>query len=435
MATFSQSMIPRGFRKSYIPTWDDECVGILNERHEATDQDCRQKVAAALFDHLNENQHEHRIEAVSNINFTHSSRRAWNSINRLTGKSSTKRNCPISLNIIAKQPVENGMYPVSNKTLKREVLQESSNLRSRNTLPEHEHLNMNFSVQEVHSAIRRLKLGKAPGPDGIHNEFLMQSGIAMMSWLTSFCNACYQNNRIPRMWHRANIIGLLKPGENETSPQSYRPIFLLCSTYKLMERLLLYRISPIINPLLSNDQASFRQARSTVDQVVRLTQSIKQSCHDKEVTGVVFLDLTATYDTVWHQGMRLKLQRMISSTHVTDFIMELLYSRSFVLHTSDRQTSKPHRLKNGVAQGSVLAPILYNIYTSDFPTTLGTRYMYADDVALKASAHTTSEIERSLSVGHANSIMISEKNGDSNYLKSVFHLPSEGLHGRLSTSS
>ena len=82
---------------------------------------------------------------------------------------------------------------------------------------------------------------------------------------------------------------------------------------------------------------------------------------------------------------------------MTDFIMELLYSRSFVLHTRDGQ-SKPHRLKNGVTQGSVLAPILYNIYTSDFPATLATRYMYADDVALKASGHTTSEIEKSLSV-------------------------------------
>ena len=139
------------------------------------------KAAAALFDHLNENQCECWIETVSNINFTHSSRRAWNSINRLTGKSFTKRNCPISPNIIAKQLVKNGKYPGSDKKFKRKVVRESSNLRSRNALPEHEHLNMDFSVQEVHSAIRQLKLGKAPGPDGIHNEFLVQSGNAMIS--------------------------------------------------------------------------------------------------------------------------------------------------------------------------------------------------------------------------------------------------------------
>ena len=203
------------------------------------------------------------------------------------------------------------------------VVMEVANLRSRNILTEHEHLNMDFSVPEVHSAIRRLKLGKAPGPDGIHNEFFVQSGNAMIPWLTSFFNACYQNNRIPRVWHCANVIVLLKPGKHETSPQSYQPIFLLCSTYKLTERLLLCRINPIIDPLLPNDQAGFRQGRSTVDQVVRLMRSIEQSCHDKVVTGVVFLDLTAAYDTVWHQGLRLKLQRMISSTHVTDFIMEL----------------------------------------------------------------------------------------------------------------
>ena len=68
---------------------------------------------------------------------------------------------------------ENGKYPGSDKKFKRKVVWESSNLRSHNTLPEYEHLNMDFSVQEVHSAIRKLKLGKAPGPDGIHNEFLV----------------------------------------------------------------------------------------------------------------------------------------------------------------------------------------------------------------------------------------------------------------------
>ena len=138
------------------------------------------------------------------------------------------------------------------------------------SMSEHEHLNMDFSVQEVPSAIRQLKLCKAPGSDRIYNEFLVQSGNAMISWLTSFFNACY----------RVNVIGLLKPGKHETSPQSYWLISLLCSTYKLMEHLLLYRINPIIDPLLPNDQAGFRQGRSTVDQVVRLTQSIEQSFHE-----------------------------------------------------------------------------------------------------------------------------------------------------------
>ena len=129
----------------------------------------------------------------------------------------------------------------------------------------------------------------------------MQSGNAIVPWLTSFFNACYQKNLITRMWHCANVIRLLKPGKHQTSPQSYRPISLLFSTYKMMEHLLLRRINPIINPLLPNDQAGIMQGRSTVDQVIRLTQTIEQSFHDREITGVFFLDLTAAYDTVWHQ--------------------------------------------------------------------------------------------------------------------------------------
>ena len=65
LKTVAKASMPRDFQKSYIPTWDDECVSLLNEHH----------TAAALFDHLNEKR-ECWIETVSNINFTHSSRRA-----------------------------------------------------------------------------------------------------------------------------------------------------------------------------------------------------------------------------------------------------------------------------------------------------------------------------------------------------------------------
>ena len=72
--------------------------------------------------------------------------------------------------------------------------------------------------------------------------------------------------------------------------------------------------------------------------------------------------------------------------------MNLLYNRSFVLFAGG-EASKPYKLKNGVAQGSILAPTLYNLYTSDFPSTSCKRYMYADDVALTCSDNQTSVIE------------------------------------------
>jgi len=63
-------------------------------------------------------------------------------------------------------------------------------------------------------------------------------------------------------------------------------------------------------------------------------------------------------------------------------IMEMVSNRSFTLSTGNSKRSRLRHLKNGVPQGSVLAPLLFNIYISDLPTTVSRKYEYADDLAI-----------------------------------------------------
>jgi len=63
-------------------------------------------------------------------------------------------------------------------------------------------------------------------------------------------------------------------------------------------------------------------------------------------------------------------------------IMEMVSNRSFTLTTGNGQRSRLRHLKNGVPQGSVLAPLLFNIYISDLPATISRKYAYADDLAI-----------------------------------------------------
>ena len=131
--------------------------------------------------------------------------------------------------------------------------------------------------------------------------------------------------------------------------------------------------------------------------MAKLTETIEDAFDEKEITKSVIIDLAAAYDTVWHQDLRVKLQRMLTSNHLINFIMELLCTRSFTLFTSDRQKSRSFRLKNGVVQGSVLAPTLYNICTADFPKTSGNRFMYPGDVTTTYSASIIAKVEENLS--------------------------------------
>ena len=78
-------------------------------------------------------------------------------------------------------------------------------------------------------------------------------------------------------------------------------------------------------------------------------------------------------------------------------IMELVRNRSFTLTTGDSKQSRLRRLENGVPQGSVLAPLLFNIYTYDLPSIISRKFAYADDFTLLHSFGNWKDLEGTLS--------------------------------------
>ena len=95
--------------------------------------------------------------------------------------------------------------------------------------------------------------------------------------------------------------------------------------YKILERLIYARVEPLIDPLLPKEQAGFRRGKSTVDQVVLLTQNIEDSFEAKKKASAVFVNLTAVYDTVWHCGLTCKLLRLLPDKHMVRTIIELVF--------------------------------------------------------------------------------------------------------------
>ena len=320
-------------------------------------------------------------------------------MNNLTGRSRhSPRHCPVSADVIASQLVRNGKYEAVNRKSSRLVSQEVSDLW-RATTPDAVNISDNFSQREFAAALQHLKPGKAPGLDSICSELILHAGAALKFWLRDFISSCLRRVKIPKIWRRALVVAIPKPAKPVGDPRGYRPISLLCVPYKILERLIYARVEieiEIIDPLLPKKLAGFRRGKSTVDQVVLLTQNIKDSFEAKKKAGAVFIDLTAAYDTVWHRGLICKLLRLLPNKQMVKMIMELVRNRSFTLTTGDSKQSRLRRLKNGVPQGSVLAPLLFNIYTYGLPSMISRKFAYADDLALLHSSGNWKDLEGTL---------------------------------------
>jgi hypothetical protein len=114
-------------------------------------------------------------------------------------------------------------------------------------------------------SIRGIKVGKAPGPNGIPNRVLRHRQKHLIIFPTKVFNAVLRRQYVPLAWKHARMISRLKPGMDTTLPLSYRPINLLDTVGKLFAKILLSRFLQKINErgLLRDEQFRFRPRHST----------------------------------------------------------------------------------------------------------------------------------------------------------------------------
>ena len=157
----AKKSIPRGFNKHYIPGWDDSCNHLLSEHQQATTKEDIDTTATALLHKLDEVRRARWTEVVEYVDFTHSSRKAWQTIYKLMGRNTTHSRCPVTTNAIASQLLNNGRFPDADRDFARWTSREVTSLSRAATADAS--TSSDFTVEELEAAIKKLKSGKAPG--------------------------------------------------------------------------------------------------------------------------------------------------------------------------------------------------------------------------------------------------------------------------------
>ena len=174
---------------------------------------------------------------IESTDFTHSSRKAWKSINKLSKDYvQLQQQCMVTVDQVAHQLFLNDKGNSTHRPSKANITD--------NHIIEH-YLTSPFIMEELMKCIKIMKNNKATGLDDMLCEQIKHLGPRAMVWPKAMMYNILVSKKFFKLWRMSKVIAILKPDKDSSLPKHYRPISLLCHTYKLLERMILNRVNPI----------------------------------------------------------------------------------------------------------------------------------------------------------------------------------------------
>ena len=317
-------------------------------------------------------------------------------------------------------PQEEGIY---DDEYRDEVEARLEMLRKLNVFQEE--LDGMITTEEVFAAIRRMKMGKAPGVDGILSSILrhaadavgtnkMKEGNSVVEALTLMFNYVFHNEEWPERWGSGIIFPLYK-SDSRLEPENYRPITLLSAVGKLFGLVIEKRISDWsdLTGVISDEQGGFRRERGTPDQIFLLREILSSRKERGLPTLVTYIDAKKAYDSVWREGNYVRLFDAGMQGKMWRQIQAMGGRMRSRVRLGIGETEW-HNVKRGVAQGAVESPWLYSCYIDGMTEELKRRnlgvmvngiriplLMYADDIVMLASSTTELRRMNEVATGYA----------------------------------
>lgn len=158
-----------------------------------------------------------------------------------------------------------------------------------------------YSAEDIQATVKKLKLGKAPGADGITNQAIKNGPDVLATALAGLLNVCIEAGCYPSCWKQAKTGILNKTGKPDyTNASAYLPIALISCLRKVLEATLATTMKHFSKTqgILREGHYGGRAQRSTTDALLHLAISTKNQWAKGNTVGTLFVDVKAVFPTV-----------------------------------------------------------------------------------------------------------------------------------------
>ena len=236
----------------------------------------------------------------------------------------------------------------------------------------------------------KLKSKNSAGPDNISSKLLKRILPIIINPLCHIFNISLQTGFIPSILKTAKVVPVFKSGDKHHYT-NYRPISLLSSFAKLLEKIVAKQVIGFLNKfkILYDNQYGFRKGHGTVHPIIKFLDKIYTALNNKnsEYTLGIFLDLKKAFDTVDHKILLQKMEHYGFRGISNHWFKNYLTGRTQFVNI-DGLNSSSRELLCGVPQGSVLGPLLFLIFINDLPNSCKFfSLLFADDTTFQLSSN------------------------------------------------
>ena len=220
--------------------------------------------------------------------------------------------------------------------------------------------------QEVESAIKTLKCGKAAGVDNVPAELITHGGQPVVEVLHAICNKIWDTGKWPSTWTKSIIITIPKKGNLQLC-NNYRTISLISHGSKVKLKIILNRLKPQAENIIAEEQAGFRHGRSTIEHIFNLRILCEKHLQHQRNIYHVFIDFKEAFDRVWHEALWATMKKFNISGNLIETIQRL-YENAMSAVLVQGATGEWFHTSVGVRQGCLLSQTLFDIFLEDIMT-------------------------------------------------------------------